>query len=260
MPGLDVSTDSAVDVDNFDSNKWLSDEDDCTDISLEEQRRESTEFADSPDRPLTDRDITQTKANVEDTKLQQQGTTIWIEKTDREASWSQRMIKNDVVNETEGKREPTKEGQMLTSSERKQNLGREKELSGIASHDIQPSGLDEPKKVEMAESEKTSLGSFNFATWRDGSQLTGVEEEGEDVELVVSTNVDVIQSCEESDMTEESERSSEVVAESEQNVSVVSCVSPLTDSLTRSDLISRWASRSPPCLRSQPSSCLSMKW
>ena len=40
--------------------------------------------------------------------------------------------------------------------------------------------------------------------------------------MVVSTNVDVIQSCEESDMTEESERSSEVVAESEQNVSVVS--------------------------------------
>ena len=261
--GLDVSTDSAVEVDNFDSNKWPSDEDDCTDISLKEQRGESTEFVDSPGRPLDDCDMSmsQTKAIVEDTKLQQQGTRIWIQKTDQEAAWSQNN--NDVMKETKGEQEPTKEGQkQLTLSESRQNLGIEKELSGIASHEIQPSEeeMDEPKKVEMADCETSLLGPLNSATWTNESQVTEVEEKGEDVELVVSTNVDVIQSCEESDMTEESERSSEVVAESEQNVSVVSCVSPLTDSLTRSDLISRWASRSPPCLRSQPSSGLSMKW
>ena len=254
-PGLDVSTDSAVDVDN-----WPSDEDDCTDISLKEQRGESTECVDSPDRTLDDCDFTQAKAIVEDTKLQQEERTIWTQKTDREAeaSWSENN--NDVVEETEGKQEPTKEGQNLTLSESKQNLGAEKELN-----DIQPSEEEmvEPKKVELADSE-TSSGSLNSATWTNECHLTEVEERGEDLELVVSTNV--IQSSdldfgEESEM--ESERSSEVVAESEQNeanVSVVSHVSPLTDSLTRSDLISRWASRSPPCLRSQPSSCPSTKW
>ena len=258
--GLDVSTDSAVEVDNFDSNKWPSDEDDCTDISLKEQRGESTEFVDSPDRPLDDCDITQTKAIVEDTKLQQQGTRIWIQKTDQEAAWSQNN--NDVMKETKGEQEPTKEGQkQLTLSESRQNLGIEKELSGIASHEIQPSEeeMDEPKKVEMADCETSLLGPLNSATWTNESQVTEVEEKGEDVELVVSTNVDLIQSAdfafgEESEMAEESERSSEVEAESEQNVSVVSRASPLTDSLTRSDLISRWASRNPPCLRSQPSS------
>ena len=266
-PGLDVSADSAVDVDNFESNKWGqgSDGGGCAGISLEEQCRESTEFVDSSDRPLDDCDINQTKTIVADeTKLKQQGNTVWIQKTDQETEVTRSQNNDDVMNETKGKREPTKEGHKLFESNlSQQNLGNEKEL-----HDIQLSEEEiyEPKKVELAEHSKTarkkiSLGTLNSsATWTNECQPTEVDPTV-DIELVSRTNVDVIQSAD-LDFGEESE-SSEVVAKSElsdANVSLVSCVSPLTDSLTRSDLISRWASRSPPCLRSQPSSCLSTKW
>ena len=108
--GLDVSTDSAVDVVNFDSNKWPLDEEDLTDISLKE---ESTEFVDSSDGPL-DCDITQTKTIVENTKLQQEGeSTIWIQKTDQETNATQSENDDDILKETEGEQEPTKEGHRL---------------------------------------------------------------------------------------------------------------------------------------------------
>ena len=63
------------------------------------------------------------------------------------------------------------------------------------------------------------LVTLNSATWANEIQPTDVEEK--DIELVVSTNV--AQSYDFA-FAEESERSSEVVAESEHNVSVVSHV------------------------------------
>jgi len=105
-----VSTDSAVDVVNFDSNKWPSlEEEDCTDISLKE---ESAEFVVSSDGPLNC-DITQTKTIVENTKLQQQTSTNWMQKTDQETKATQSENNDYIIRETEGEQESTKEGHRL---------------------------------------------------------------------------------------------------------------------------------------------------
>ena len=258
--GLDVSTDSAVDVVNFDSNKWPLDEEDLTDISLKE---ESTEFVDSSDGPL-DCDITQTKTIVENTKLQQEGeSTIWIQKTDQETNATRSENDDDILKETEGEQEPTKEGHRLTLSENnlsKQNLRNERELSRThfrpALQDNQSEEeINEPKKVELADNEisskNMSLDTLNCVKWTTEWQITDVDSaekpNNKDMELAGTkdgeVNVEVIQSSdidfgEESEMTE-SERSSgimldEVVEEAEDsneaNVSFVSRVSPLTDS------------------------------